>query len=127
MSGRLPLRRCGGGQSSIASPKVGIGSLAGVLLAKATNALLVSIRSQQIGAASTQATAELRSENVAAVGLPQSVPAERRIGDSYTFPIYAGGTRLKLFDCIALFLWRDRYDYDPTRGCPGEQNNIPCG
>lgn len=63
-------------------------------------------------------------ENVAVVGRPQSVPAERRIGGSYTFLIYAGGTRLKLFDRIALYLWRDRYDYDPTSGCPGEQNNI---
>ncbi|AWP75717.1 hypothetical protein B7P10_15145 [Bordetella bronchiseptica] len=124
MSGRLLLRRCGGGQSSMgASLKVGIGSLA-ELLGQATNALLVSIRSQQIGPLQRKPLPSCEVENVAAVGRPQSVPAERRIGDSYTFLIYAGGTRLKLFDRIALFLWRDRYDYDPTRGCPGEQNNI---
>lgn len=90
MSGRLLLRRCGGGQSSMgASLKVGIGSLA-ELLGQATNALLVSIRSQQIGPLQRKPLPSCEVENVAAVGRPQSVPAERRIGDSYTFLIYAG-------------------------------------
>jgi hypothetical protein len=122
MAGLL-LRR-GGGQSRTGLPiKVGIGSLA-QLLGQATNTLLVSIRGQQFGAIQCKPLAGCKVEYVAAADRPQSVPAERRIGGSYTFLIYAGGTRLKLFDRIALYLWRDRYDYDPTRGCPGEQNNI---
>ncbi|OMG89854.1 hypothetical protein [Achromobacter xylosoxidans] len=121
---RLLLGRRGVGRAWMGSPiKIGIGSLA-ELLGQATNALLVSIRSQQIGPLQRKPLPSCAVENVAAVGRPQSVPAERRIGGSYTFLIYAGGTRLKLFDRIALYLWRDRYDYDPTRGCPGEQNNI---
>ncbi|AWP87287.1 hypothetical protein B7P00_17175 [Bordetella bronchiseptica] len=124
MSSHLLLGRHGVGRAGMVSPiKVGIGSLA-ELLCQATNALLVSIRSQQIGPLQRKPLPSCEVENVATVGRPQGVPAERRLGGSYTFLIYAGGTRLKLFDRIALYLWRDRYDYDPTRGCPGEQNNI---
>ncbi|KDC72856.1 hypothetical protein L513_3581 [Bordetella bronchiseptica MBORD632] len=124
ISSHLLLGRHGVGRAWMVSPiKVGIGSLA-ELLCQATNALLVSIRSQQIGPLQRKPLPSCEVENVAVVGRPQGVPAERRIGGSYTFLIYAGETRLKLFHRIALYLWRDRYDYDPTRGCPGEQNNI---
>lgn len=69
--------------------KVGIGSLA-ELLCQATNALLVSIRSQQIGPLQRKPLPSCEVENVATVGRPQGVPAERRLGGSYTFLIYAG-------------------------------------
>lgn len=31
---------------------------------------------------------------------------------------------MKWLDRIALFLWRDRYDYDPAIGRPGAQHNV---
>lgn len=31
---------------------------------------------------------------------------------------------MRLFDRIALYLWRDRYDYDPAVSAPGPDHNV---